>query len=266
MPYLEIDDFRLYYEVQGNGPAVVFLHGAGGNHLSWWRQIPYFSRDYTCITLDQRAFGRSVDKPDGPGRRAFGSDLKQLLDHLSISDVAIVAHSMGGRTAAGFILRAQDPAQRKVWALVLSGTHGGVVTPDSRELQEQLREQANGRSLRERALSPAFVAAEPELAYLYAQISRLNPPRPEDFLAPIPGYLGTTREAFAERGIPVLFITGTEDEVMSPEAIRIASKTLPDAHLVEIPGAGHSVYFERPDLFNTAVANFLGTHAVAVEA
>jgi 3-oxoadipate enol-lactonase len=261
MPYLEIDDFRLYYEVQGDGPAVAFLHGAGGNHLSWWRQVPYFSRDFTCITLDQRAFGRSVDSPNGPGRRAFGSDLKELLDHLGIGDVAIVAHSMGGRTAAGFILRAQDPAQRKVWALVLSGTHGGVVTSRSRELQEQLREQANGRSLRERALSPSFVASEPELAYLYSQISRLNPRRPEDFLAPIPGYLGTTREAFAERGLPVLFITGTEDEVMSPEAVRIASETLPGARLVEITGAGHSAYFERPDVFNSAVGEFLHQHA-----
>jgi 3-oxoadipate enol-lactonase len=266
MPYLQIDEFRLYYEVQGSGPAVVFLHGAGGNHLSWWRQIPHFSRDYTCITLDQRAFGLSVDVPEGPGRRAFGSDLKTLLDHLGIGDVALVAHSMGGRTAAGFILRAQDRAERRVWALVLSGTHGGVVTPTSRELQQQMRELANGRSLRERALSPSFVSSQPELAYLYSQISRLNPRRPEDFLAPIPGYLGTTRDAFAERRLPVLFVTGTEDEVMSPEAIRIAAETLPGARLAEIAGAGHSAYFERPEEFNEAVAGFLAEHSTSARA
>jgi 3-oxoadipate enol-lactonase len=263
MPYLDIEDFRLYYEIEGEGPAVAFLHGAGGNHLSWWRQIPFFRGTYTCISLDQRAFGLSRDVAEGPGRRAFGSDLKLLLDHLGIGDVALVAHSMGGRTAAGFILRVQDPAERKVWALVLSGTHGGVVTAESRLLQEQMREQANGRSLRDRALAPAFVESEPELAYLYGQIGRLNPPRPEDFLAPIPGYLGTTLEAFSERGIPVMFVTGTEDEVMSPEAIRIAAKSLPGAQLVEVDGAGHSAYFERPDEFNSAVGAFLSQHAPA---
>ncbi|HET9200953.1 MAG TPA: alpha/beta hydrolase [Dehalococcoidia bacterium] len=265
MPYLEIEDFRLYYNVDGKGPAIAFLHGAGGNHLSWWRQIPYFRGSYTCITLDQRAFGLSRDVAEGPGRRAFGSDLKQLLDHLGIGDVALVAHSMGGRTAAGFILRAQDPAERRVWALVLSGTHGGVVTPESRQLQEQMRQRANGRSLRERALAEAFVSSEPELAYLYGQISRLNPPRPDDFLAPIPGYLGTTLDALSQREIPVMFVTGTEDEVMSPEAIRMAAAVLPGAELKEIIGAGHSAYFERPDEFNSAVGSFLARHAPATD-
>lgn len=260
MPYLEIERFRLYYEVQGSGPALVFLHGAGGNHLSWWQQIPYFRQHYTCITLDQRAFGLSADLPDGPGRRAFATDLKALLDHLDIGDVALLAHSMGGRTAAGFILRVQDPAERSVWALILSGTHGGVVTPESREIQAKLRDDSNGRSLRERALSATFVDSRPDLAYLYAQISRLNPPRPDDFLAPIPGYLGTTRDAYAERAFPVLFITGTEDEVISPEVIRIAARTLPGASLAEIKGAGHSTYFERPDAFNKAVSEFLARH------
>jgi 3-oxoadipate enol-lactonase len=260
MPYLDIDGFRLYYEVQGSGPALVFLHGAGGNHLSWWQQIPYFRERYTCINLDQRAFGLSVDVAGGPGRRAFATDLKALLDHLDARDVALVAHSMGGRTAAGFILRVQDPAERNVWALILSGTHGGVVTPESREIQARLRKSSNGRSLRERALSASFVRSHPDLAYLYAQIGRLNPPRPSDFLAPIPGYLGTTRDAYAERNLPVLFITGTEDEVMSPEAIRIAADVLPGAHLTEIEGAGHSTYYERPDVFNGAVSSFLARH------
>jgi 3-oxoadipate enol-lactonase len=264
MPYLEIADFRLYYEVEGDGPAIVFLHGAGGNHLSWWRQVPYFRRSYTCITLDQRAFGLSPDVVDGPGRRAFANDLKALLDFLGVGDVALVAHSMGGRAAAGFILRVQDPTERGVWALVLSGTHGGVVTPESRRLQEQLRQRANGRSLRERALAPAFVSEQPELAYLYGQIGRLNPRRPDDFLAPIPGYLGTTRDAFSERQLPVLFVTGTEDEVMSPEAIRIAAHSLPGAELVQIKGAGHSAYFERPEEFNSAVGAFLSQHAPVV--
>src|SRR5216683_3991397 len=39
---------EIYYERTGAGPAIVFAHGLGGNHLSWWQQVPYFSQRYTC--------------------------------------------------------------------------------------------------------------------------------------------------------------------------------------------------------------------------
>jgi 3-oxoadipate enol-lactonase len=256
MPRLDIDGFRLYYEVHGSGPAVVFLHGAGGNHLSWWQQVPAFSRDYRCVVIDNRAFGLSPDLPDGPGRRAWPGDLRRLLEHLGIERTAIVAHSMGGRTAAGFILRERFP----VWALVLSGTHGGVLTPESRRIQEELRAKMDGRSLRERALSARFVKRRPALSYLYGQINRLNPERPADFLAPIPGYIGTTRDAFAESGMPILFVVGSEDEVVAPTSIVMAADVLPKAELYVVEGAGHSAYFEKPDEFNRALLEFFDRH------
>ena len=46
MAFLDQDSFRLYYEDTGsNAPTVLFLHGAGGNHLSWWQQVPVFPRN-----------------------------------------------------------------------------------------------------------------------------------------------------------------------------------------------------------------------------
>ncbi|MEE8290418.1 MAG: alpha/beta hydrolase, partial [Candidatus Tectomicrobia bacterium] len=58
MPFMQQGDFRLYYEDSGAGekPAILFLHGAGGNHLSWWQQVPAFVDEYRCITVDQRSF------------------------------------------------------------------------------------------------------------------------------------------------------------------------------------------------------------------
>ena len=51
-----LGDLKLYYEVHGEGPAVVFAHGGGGNHLSWWQQVPAFSEHYKCITQIERFF------------------------------------------------------------------------------------------------------------------------------------------------------------------------------------------------------------------
>ena len=102
MPFMEHGNFRLYYEDSGgNKPAMLFLHGAGGNHLSWWQQVPVFAADYRCITVDQRSFGQSPDVPNGPGCAALASDALALLDHLRLERVAVVAQSMGGWAAVG---------------------------------------------------------------------------------------------------------------------------------------------------------------------
>jgi len=71
----KLGDFRMYYEVHGSGPAVVFAHGAGGTHMSWWQQVPVLSQKYRCITIDHRTYGYSQDVKGGPGRRAFVQDL-----------------------------------------------------------------------------------------------------------------------------------------------------------------------------------------------
>src|SRR2546427_11246970 len=68
MALLVKDGFRLYYEDTGGpGPTLLFLHGAGGNHLSWWQQVPVFAEEYRCVTMDQRGFGQSPDVAGGPG-------------------------------------------------------------------------------------------------------------------------------------------------------------------------------------------------------
>ena len=66
MAFMMKDGFpALYYEdTGGQAPVVLFLHGAGGNHLSWWQQVPVFAEEYRCVTVDQRSFGQSVGAED----------------------------------------------------------------------------------------------------------------------------------------------------------------------------------------------------------
>ena len=83
MPKSAINGIDLYYETNGGGesngdgetigaePAVVFAHGAGGNHLSWWQQVPAFSELYRCVTFDHRGFGQSLVPLDAPAQRRF---------------------------------------------------------------------------------------------------------------------------------------------------------------------------------------------------
>ena len=45
---------RLHYEVTGEGPAIIFAHGLGGNQMSWWQQIAHFAPRYICVALPPR--------------------------------------------------------------------------------------------------------------------------------------------------------------------------------------------------------------------
>lgn len=254
MAWAEINGIRLYYQAQGSGPALVFAHGAGGNHLSWWQQMPEFAKRYRCVTFDHRAFGRTKDSRDKPGRRMFHEDLRELLDLLGIEKTAIIAQSMGGRTAVGFALR--NPG--RVSAVVFAGTTGGAVSEHIRGLQETHRQGSIGRqSLAQRAFSPSLRNERPDLAYLYRQIGRMNPPRPKDFLAPIPGYIGSSAKRLGELQIPILYLVGEDDRITPRHIVELSHGEVPGSQFDVIEGAGHSAYFEKANAWNKRVLRFL---------
>lgn len=130
MPFVTSGDAQIYYETHGpkpgEAPAIVFAHGAGGNHLSWWQQVPHFRRTHTCVVFDHRGYGQSVEPAGGPGGAAFAGDLTAILDHLGIERATLAAQSMGGWTCLAFALR--HPA--RVERLLMSDTHGGLTSPE----------------------------------------------------------------------------------------------------------------------------------------
>ncbi len=107
MPSISVNGIDLYYEISGPEGAqpVIFLHGAGGNHISWWQQVPHFNKTYRCVSIDHRGFGRTLD-PAGAGSTRFVDDLEGLLSHLGYDQVALVAQSMGGWSCLPFAIRA----------------------------------------------------------------------------------------------------------------------------------------------------------------
>jgi 3-oxoadipate enol-lactonase len=254
VPYAAINDIDLYYESHGSGPAILFAHGVGGNHLSWWQQIPVFARRFHCITIDHRAFGRSRDLEDGPGRVQFSPDAVALMDSLGIDKFYVVAQSMGGRTASGLIYRFPE----RLLGVIYCGSTGGSVDAVSRELQRVHREALPPeQSQLDRALAPGYGARQPAMEFLYREIRRLNPPRPADFLAPRPGWTGGSfSQVLVNSGVPIQFMAG-EFDAITPAHIVERAALLAQARFVRIPNSGHSAYFEKPEAFNAAVLAFI---------
>ena len=253
MPYARVNAAQLYYEQHGHGPDLVLLHGAGGNHLSWWQQVAEFSRSYRCTTFDARGWGLSRGDM-AVGRWSLGTDLVALLEHLGIESAHVVAQSMGGRSVAGLARL----APKRVRSLVLCGTTAGATNDRVRDLQDELRDERGDGGLREHALAPGFESENPGLALLYRQINALNPARPRGMLGrPPPTYRGSTHGLIAGLGVPVLYLVGEHDLITSPEMIREAQGLIPGAAFHQVDAAGHSCYFERAAEWNRVVGEFL---------
>ena len=107
MSYAENSNARIYYESYGNGPALIFANGAGGNASSWWQQVPHFVDRYRVITFDHRGFGRSICPDDQLDFNYFVDDLICIMDTEGIHSAILVCQSMGGWTGMGMALSHQ---------------------------------------------------------------------------------------------------------------------------------------------------------------
>ena len=193
----------------------------------------------------------------GPGPAALGADAIALLDHLGISRVAIVAQSMGGWAAVGAAVRAPE----RFWAIVLANTVGNLTNADIAAVRQRLAAASPPRPavLWHAAIGPTFRTREPMRSFLYAQISGLNAPLPADFRDQLQR-LTTPVERYAATRVPTFFLTSDEDGLIWPELSARVHAHVPGARFERVEGAGHSTYFERPDVFNREVGAFLKEH------
>ena len=202
--------------------------------------------------MKKSACAKPKDQANGPGRRNFVSDLEGLLDRLKVERVSLVGQSMGGATVLGFAVKHPE----RVSALIMSDTTGGYTNP---EIERVGAANKNPRS----AFAPSYPQREPAMAFLYREISALtmgDEPQPAAS-APAPAAAAAVDiKPLLEKKVPTLFIVGEEDQLIPPAVIEVMHRQVPGSELAKVPGAGHSVYFEKPAEFNRLVGDFLARH------
>ena len=238
---------ELYWQAQGEGPAVVLAHGIGGNHAIWYRQLDALSRSNRVIAFDHRGFGLSRDI-DGRGRDAFVDDLTALLDHLGETRVALVGQSMGAGTCIGFAHRAPE----RVAALaVCDSLHGIEESAGVKALMDAARATTAAMDQIERVLG---AGAPRELAVLYRQIASFNAVDRHSLTGK---FAARPAADLGGKGFPVLFLCGFDDILFPVEAMRLVQGEVPGSFLVEINDAGHSAFLEQPVQFNDTILSLL---------
>ncbi|MFP6808101.1 MAG: alpha/beta hydrolase [Pseudomonadales bacterium] len=257
MAYVNHNGAKLYYQVIGDGSAITFAHGAGGNAASWYQQVPFFCKNYKTITFDHRAFARSDCKEEDYHSSKFADDLAAILDDAGIEKTALVCQSLGGWTGISFSLKYPE----RVSALVMSHTTGGIT---NNKITDSMKAAASDRQPASEPFGSWAIAADlpekdPVKANLYNQLGNFNVTiNLEKILSGIGGTRsGTTEEDLKGFSIPTLFVTASMDVLMPPAAIAEASRLIEGSELKSFEGIGHSSYFECPDEFNSIVAEFL---------
>lgn len=252
---------EIHYEVFGKGPAIVFAHGLGGNHLSWWQQVAHFAPTHTCVVFAHRGFAPSSAVPGKSAPDFYADDLAALVQELNLKEVALVAQSMGGWTCLDYALR--EP--KRVRSLVMASTSGRLDFGQlgNAEVDEWVRQSPGKlKDLQARGIHPAggerMAREQPALAQLYGQISELAP---ASFRDEVRGRIRALRtgspKLLEQLPMPVLFVTGDEDWVFPPAAGPALAPLAPKGSAVRVPAAGHSVYFERAGKFNEIIGRVL---------
>ncbi|UCH73165.1 MAG: alpha/beta fold hydrolase [Rhodospirillales bacterium] len=244
---------------RGAGPAVVFLHGIGGDGASWLMELEALAGHWRAIAWDMPGYGASPALPEMTFP-ALADALDALLDSLDIDRAHLIGHSIGGMVAQEFA--ATFP--HRVASLVLYATSPAFGRPDGdwqREfLAARLAPLDAGRRMAD--LAPSIVAGlvggEPDpdgVARATAAMARV----PEDAYRAAMRCLVTfdRREALPEIAVPVLVLAGAEDDNAPARMMERMASRIPGADFQLIAGAGHLAHFERPAAFRAAIVSFL---------
>jgi len=262
--FLDRPGCRVYYEVTGSGPAIIFAHGLGSNHLTWWQQVAHFSDRYTCVTFAHRGYPPSSEMAV-PDPKDFAGDLAALIDYLQLPDARLVAQSMGGSTSIEYILA--NP-QHKVRALVLASTCGtidrqSIPMSDPQRLAEWNKKASAARAdmARRGIVPPAgerMAREQPALHFLYREIANASAAFDrEELRKRLAGIATRPIDVLRGVSIPTLFVTGGEDTTYPAFLSDALAPLMPNARVEQVSDSGHSVYFERAETFNRLMDNFL---------
>lgn len=253
MPYTSASGVRIYYESHGEGPAILFVHGSGGHHLAWWRQVAYLSRWYRVLTIDLRGFGNSDPVEGGPDSLDFVKDIEAVLEHSGVGPCAILGQSIGASPA----LRVAIASPEKVSGVLLAHSLGGISDPELKELAAANRKEAEKLPVIDRLLTREFQSGRPADTFLFRQFGTFNAATMQDLrnLSAV----GPSLEQVQAIAHKLHFIAGERDAVLWKETVRRAHEKLPGSHLTIVPNGPHSLYFEMPEVFNHVVHTALRT-------
>jgi pimeloyl-ACP methyl ester carboxylesterase len=249
-----VDGHMLFYTrpVKSEGcPVLLLLHGAGGSHLGWPREIQRLAGT-NVYNLDLPGHGRSP----GPGRATveeYADVVQAFIDKLDLINITLIGHSMGGAIAQTLALRGLPEVGKMI---ILNSSAKLRVAPqllDAARTEPQMAADLVAR------MSWSAGADKDKVRLSQATMLQIDPVVLHgDFLA---CDCFDIRSELNKISIPTLVVCGSEDQMTPPKFGRYLAENISGAQLVEIEDAGHFAMLEKPKEVANTIAEFLAINS-----
>ena len=245
------NDIDIAYSVEGEGDAVVMLHGWGCDKSIWKRSVEMLQRHFRVVAIDFAGFGRSDEPKSVWGVEEYTRSVEALLRELGVTCPTLIGHSFGGRVsilyasrnevkrvvltdAAGVKPRRSFGYYRKVYTYKLLKWALPLLIGDKKA--QMLLDQRRAKSG-----SSDYNSATPMMRAILSKCVN------EDLCGVMPRI-----------SAPVMLFWGDSDTATPISDAHRMAKLIPDAGLVVAEGAGHFAFLEQPELWHATLMNFLG--------
>ena len=274
LKHVSIHGHEVGYRMEGEGPAILLIHGIAGSSTAWRDVVPALAQQYTVIAPDLIGHGQSAKPLGDYSLGAYASGMRDLLRVLGVPRATVVGQSFGGGVALQLAYQHPELCERLV--LVDSGGLGREVSwllrfmtlPGSEYLMPVLfpsivRERGNeiSRVLYKYGIATARLG---EMWRSYASLTEST--NRQSFIRTIRSVIdpgGQTVSAmdrlYLAEEIPTLIIWGDCDTIIPVSHAYAAHEAIPGSRLEIIEGSGHFPHVEAPDRFLRVLLDFLGT-------
>ncbi|AQT78632.1 alpha/beta hydrolase [Mycolicibacterium litorale] len=274
LKYLDLHGDRVAYLDEGQGEAILLLHGMAGSSKTWRSVLRPLSRKYRVIAPDLLGHGQSAKPRSDYSLGAFAVWLRDLLDELGVAQATVVGHSLGGGVAMQFVYQHPDYCRRLI--LLNSGGLGPDVGWTLRLLS------APGAELFMPIIAPPPVLSAGERVRSWFGKLGIQSPRGAEIwnayssfsdAATRQAFLRTLRSVVDYRGqavsalnrlnvkadMPIMAIWGDQDAIIPVEHAYAAHEARADVRLEVLPGVGHFPQVERPTDVVELIEDFIAS-------
>jgi len=263
MPVETVNGTHLYYEEDGDGVPIVFLHGVLMGSRFFVEQQAGLSAEYQPIVLDFRGHGRSAKPDTGHTLPTYATDLEAFLESRGLEDIVLVGWSMGSLVAWEYIdqfgtdrLRGFVSVEQQPLDLEQQGYEHGVFDFD--ELVDLMElAQTDHHELGTVLIDQMFAAdPAPDVRRLvFDEIARVPPAIKSAifFDQSVRDY----RDVLDDVDVPTLVCVGEDDTLLDPAGVEFVAEQIPNADTERFEKSGHCPFLEEPERFNRILAEFI---------
>lgn len=259
--FVEAGGLKIAYQRVGEGPPLVFVHGAAADSRMWEPKLAGLADEFTVVAWDEPGAGRSSDIPEGIGLADFADGLAALLNALELGPVHIAGLSWGGTVLLEFYRRHPELVATLIMIDTYAGWKGSRPADEVRARVAGARKMFAAPDEEFDPTLPGLFANDPPAKFLPLLAAIAADVRPATLRHELAIMAETDLSGLLPHiAVPTLLIWGHHDARSPLIAARQFEEAIPDPTLVVIERAGHMSNLERPERVNAAVREFCLAH------